>query len=39
MNIAHEGLPGGMPGGTFKGTEEELHKLAEFITTLQPAGK
>ena len=26
-----------MPGGTFKGTDEELQKLAEFITTLQPA--
>ncbi|QFF98717.1 cytochrome C oxidase Cbb3 [Psychrobacillus glaciei] len=39
VNIAHEGLPGGMPGGTFQGTDEELHKLAEFITTLQPEGK
>ncbi|MDI2589107.1 c-type cytochrome [Psychrobacillus sp. NEAU-3TGS] len=36
VNIAHEGL-GGMPGGTYQGTEEELHKLAEFITTLQPS--
>lgn len=36
VEIAHEGR-GGMPGGTFTGTEEELKKLAEFITTLQPA--
>ena len=34
--IAHDG-DGGMPGGTFEGTDEELQKLAEFITTLQPA--
>ena len=36
VNIAHEGI-GGMPGGTYNGTEEELQKLAEFITTLKPA--
>lgn len=36
VTIAHDGL-GGMPGGTFQGSEEELQKLAEFITTLQPA--
>ncbi|QUG41427.1 c-type cytochrome [Psychrobacillus sp. INOP01] len=36
VEIAHDGR-GGMPGGTYTGTEEELQKLAEFITTLQPA--
>lgn len=36
VTIAHEGLPGGMPANSYQGTEEELEKLAEFITTLQP---
>ena len=36
VTIAHEGLPGGMPPNSFQGTDEELQKLAEFITTLQP---
>ncbi|MFK2824201.1 c-type cytochrome [Bacillus sp. B190/17] len=32
--IAHEGR-GAMPAGLFKGTEEELDKMAEFISTLE----
>lgn len=32
-DIAHNGR-GAMPGGLFKGTDEELDKLAEFISTL-----
>lgn len=33
--IAHEGI-GSMPADQFEGSEEELDKLAEFITTLKP---
>ncbi len=34
LQIAHEGR-GGMPGDTFQGTDEELEKLSEFISTLK----
>lgn len=33
VDIAHDGV-GGMPGGTFEGTDEELEVLAEFISKL-----
>lgn len=35
MEIAKNGR-NAMPGGLFKGTDEELQTLAEFITSLQP---
>ncbi|NMH68839.1 cytochrome C oxidase Cbb3 [Bacillus sp. RO3] len=34
-DIAKNGLPPGMPAGLFKGTDEELDKLAEFISGLK----
>ncbi|GIW50515.1 MAG: hypothetical protein KatS3mg080_1126 [Anoxybacillus sp.] len=33
-DIAKNGK-GGMPGGIFKGTDEELQKLAEFVAGLK----
>jgi menaquinol-cytochrome c reductase cytochrome b/c subunit len=34
MDIAKNGTDGGMPAGIFKGTDEELQKISEYLSTL-----